>query len=54
MNPVRITLDFSIPEPLTDDLEELENTMREFIDEHIGEVDYVVSDYGLHFELQDD
>lgn len=54
MIPVRITLDFSIPEPVTDDLEDLEAAVREFMDEKIGEVDYVISDYGLHFELQDD
>lgn len=54
MNPVRITLDFTIPEPMTEDLDELESTVREFMDEKIGEVDYVIADYGLHFELQDD
>jgi hypothetical protein len=54
MTPVRITIDFTIPEPVTDDLEELENACREFLDEKIGEVDYVIADYGLCFELQDD
>lgn len=51
---MRIQLDFSIPDPITEDLELLESEIREFIEEKIGEVDYTISDYGLCFELHDD
>lgn len=53
MIPMRVSLEFYIPDPLNEDVEELEAQVKEAIEEIVGEVDYTVSDYGLNFELQD-
>ena len=50
---MRISLEFFIPDPVNEDLEDLESAVREAIEDVIGEVDYTVTDYGLNFELQD-
>ena len=54
MDPVKLTLEIYIPEPVSNDIDELSDLVTKAIDDAIGESDYVVQDVGLSFELQDE
>jgi len=53
MDPVKLTIEIFIDEPVSNDIDELTDLAAAAIAEAIGEVDYVVNDVGLQFELND-
>jgi len=53
MDPVKLTIELFIPEPVSNDIDDLTDLVRDAVDEAIGESDYVVQDVGLSFELHD-
>jgi len=50
---VKLTIELYIPDPLSNDVDELTDQVSAAVEKVIGEVDYVVQDVGLSFELQD-
>ena len=53
MDPVKVTIELYIPEPVTNDVDELTDLVTAAVEKAIGEFDYVVQDVGLAFEIQD-
>ena len=53
MDPVRLTIELYIPEPASNDIDELTDLVQSAVEEAIGEADYVVQDVGLSFEISD-
>jgi len=54
MDPVKLTIELYIPNPASNDIDELTDLASEAIDKAIGEVDYVIQDVGLSFQLDDE
>jgi len=54
MDPVKLTIELYIPEPVSNDIDELTDLATEALDKAIGESDYVVQDVGLSFEIHDE
>ena len=53
MDPIRITIELYIPEPVTNDVDDLTELVTAAVEEVIGQYDYVVQDVGMSFEIQD-
>lgn len=53
MDPVRLTIEMLIPEPATNDVDELTDLVSAAVDKAVGQYDYVVQDVGMSFEIQD-
>lgn len=53
MDPMKITLELYIPDPLSNDIDELSELITDAVQEVVGEVDYVVQDVGLQLQIQD-
>ena len=53
MDPVRLTIELYIPEPVSNDVDELTDLVSKAVEETVGEYDYVVQDIGLSFEIID-
>ena len=51
---MKLTLELYIPDPVSNDIDELSDLVTEAVDKVIGEFDYVVQDVGLSFEIQDE
>lgn len=54
MDPVKLIIELYIPNPVSNDIDELTDLVRDAVDEAIGESDYVVQDIGLSFQLDDE
>jgi hypothetical protein len=53
MDPVKLTVELHIDEPVSNDIDELADIVTKAIDQAVGESDYVVVDVGLSFEIDD-
>jgi hypothetical protein len=53
MDPIKLTLEIFIPEPASNDIDELSGLVCGAIDKAVGEYDYVIEDVGMSFEIQD-
>ena len=54
MDPVKLTIDIYIPEPLSNDIDELTDLVMDAMSEVVGKLDYAVADIGLSFEIDDE
>ena len=53
MDPVKLTIELYLPDPVSNDIDELTELVSDAVEEVLGEVDYVVQDVGLSFEIND-
>ena len=53
MDPVRLTIELYIPEPVSNDVDDLADLVSVAVEKAIGQYDYVVQDVGMSFEIQD-
>ena len=51
---MKLIIELYIPNPVSNDIDELTDLVRDAVDEAIGESDYVVQDIGLSFQLDDE
>lgn len=51
---MKLTLELYIPEPASNDIDDLTDLVRAAVDKAIGESDYVIQDVGLSFEINDE
>ena len=50
---MKLTIEIYIPDPVSNDIDELTDIVLGAVTEAVGEVDYSIQDIGLSFELQD-
>lgn len=50
---MKLTIELYIPNPISNDIDELTDLVTEAVEDVIGDVDYVVQDMGLSFQLDD-
>ncbi len=53
MDPVKLTIELYIPDPISNDIDDLTDIVSDAVEKAVGEVDYVVQDVGLSFEIND-
>ena len=53
MDPVKLTIELYINDPVSNDIDELTDLVRDAVEEKIGEADYTIADIGLTFEIDD-
>ena len=51
---MKLIIELHIDEPISNDIDELTDITTRAVSEALGEVDYVIHDIGLSFELQDE
>lgn len=50
---MKLTIELFIDEPASDDIDELTELVSTAVEHAVGEADFIVSDVGLNFELND-
>ena len=53
MDPVKVSIVLYIDEPVSNDIDELTDLVTNAVEDVIGRYDYVVTDVGLSFEIDD-
>lgn len=50
---MKLTIELYIPEPVSNDIDELSDLVSKAVEDAVGEADFVVQDVGLSFEIDD-
>ena len=51
---MKLTIELYIVDPVSNDIDDLTELVADAVENAVGEVDYVVQDIGLSFELDDE
>jgi hypothetical protein len=54
MDPMKVIIEMYVDEPVSNDIDELTDSVRIAVEQIVGEADYTVADIGLSFELHDE
>lgn len=50
---MKITVELYVDDPVSNDIDDLTDLVSDAIEKAVGDADYVVSDVGLSFEIND-